>query len=291
MNIIRTQILICLFCLVVASPARANRASRLIIAASRGQTTTIGILLSRGADVNEQDIYGNTALAFAAGNGHTATVMLLLDNGADANIKNKYGETALMVAARNAHIEIVRALLDKGARVNASSDNGNTVLSWARLGGHTGTVRVLQNKIAEEKPISGNDKRLAELPNQAEEKPVRPLMLKKVIDYLLFYQKQNLLVAAVVAILFIGIGQLIVTRYRIIYKRKPGVNIKTKDKDGRTALMGAAMNGHAEIVRILLDTGAEVNIKDKYGSTALMAAARYGHNEVVNLLKQAGAKE
>jgi hypothetical protein len=154
-------------------------------------------------------------------------------------------------------------------------------------------VRVLQNKIAEEKAKSGNDKRLAELHNQAKEKPIKSPLWEKIITYLLFYQKQNLLVAVVVAALVIGIGQLIVTRYksRLLNKRNRGVNVKTKDKDGRTALMGAAMNGHAEIVRILLDEGAEVNIKDKYGSTALMAAARYGHKEIVNLLKQAGAKE
>jgi ankyrin repeat protein len=34
-------------------------------------------------------------------------------------------------------------------------------------------------------------------------------------------------------------------------------------KDGKTALMWAAMNGHANIVRLLLDNGAVVSLRDK----------------------------
>jgi ankyrin repeat protein len=55
--------------------------------------------------------------------------------------------------------------------------------------------------------------------------------------------------------------------------------------------MYAAFEGRTEIVKMLLDKGADVNAKDKYGQTALKVAASQDHTLVVDLLKQAGAKE
>ncbi|XRB15362.1 EF-hand domain-containing protein [Pseudoscourfieldia marina] len=60
-------------------------------------------------------------------------------------------------------------------------------------------------------------------------------------------------------------------------------------KDGRTALMMSAAQGHAEIVSALLQAGADVNAKAKDGQTALVHAARKGDAEIVSALLQAGA--
>ncbi|WP_412060239.1 ankyrin repeat domain-containing protein [Rubrivirga sp. IMCC45206] len=66
----------------------------------------------------------------------------------------------------------------------------------------------------------------------------------------------------------------------------------------RTALMHAAEHGHVEVLRALLDAGAEVNAKavsandfayDQTEDTALHDAARGGHAEAVALLLAAGA--
>jgi len=58
-----------------------------------------------------------------------------------------------------------------------------------------------------------------------------------------------------------------------------------------TALLYATVIGHPEIVKILVQAGADVNQKDRNGTTLLTLATQAGHTEIVELLKKAGAKE
>jgi ankyrin repeat protein len=62
-------------------------------------------------------------------------------------------------------------------------------------------------------------------------------------------------------------------------------------KGGYTALMAASEYGHREIVKLLIEAGADVNAADWYGRTALGWALRGGHTDIVNLLKEAGAHQ
>ena len=55
-----------------------------------------------------------------------------------------------------------------------------------------------------------------------------------------------------------------------------------------SAIIQAAEYGHAEIVRLLIEHGADVNAT-KTGATALMLAAAKGRAEIVNMLLEAGA--
>jgi len=66
-------------------------------------------------------------------------------------------------------------------------------------------------------------------------------------------------------------------------------DINSCDKDGDTALMWASMYGHIEVVKLLLEAGADVNAKTIDGDTALKWASDYGHTEIVKLLLEAGA--
>ena len=56
-----------------------------------------------------------------------------------------------------------------------------------------------------------------------------------------------------------------------------------------TSLILAAESGHCEMVRLLIESGADVNAARSDGYTALMCAAQNGHNECAKLLIDAGA--
>lgn len=62
-----------------------------------------------------------------------------------------------------------------------------------------------------------------------------------------------------------------------------------KGKIGKTALMCAAQNGHTDIVRLLIEKGADVNTVAAGTGTALMDAAGNGHADIVRILLEKGA--
>ena len=61
----------------------------------------------------------------------TAMVNLLIEGGAEVNEKDYDGKTALMAAVAAGHETIVKALLNAGADVNTIDENNHTVLDYA----------------------------------------------------------------------------------------------------------------------------------------------------------------
>ena len=59
---------------------------------------------------------------------------------------------------------------------------------------------------------------------------------------------------------------------------------KLSNSFGWTPLMTAAMGGHLEVVKLLLQSGADVTTKSYAGNTAIVFAERNGHTDVVALL-------
>ena len=64
-----------------------------------GATT---LLLDAGADVNQANEAGNTAMHAAASSGLLSLIQLLADRGADINVKNKAGQTPLALTSGRA---------------------------------------------------------------------------------------------------------------------------------------------------------------------------------------------
>lgn len=67
-------------------------------------------------------------------------------------------------------------------------------------------------------------------------------------------------------------------------------NLNKLGMDEKPPLLEAAREGHLEVVRRLLEFGADVERGDAIGTTPLSAAAHGGHSAVVACLVKAGAR-
>jgi uncharacterized protein len=86
-------------------------------------------LIAAGATINPKGIFFMSPLMNAVDN--LDMVKLLIANGAEVNQRNFRGATALMGAAASGSVSIVKYLLEKGADVNARDKDGTTALMAA----------------------------------------------------------------------------------------------------------------------------------------------------------------
>lgn len=147
--------------------------SPLIMATELGYRDTVRALLECGAQVDQQDNEGMSALAnvsmnghneivkllllyyttkqmlnskimmYAASNGHIETVKILTNCRALVCQRDNDGMSALMHATTNGHIEAVKILMKHGAVVDQRNNNGNSAFSSASKFGHREIVRIL----------------------------------------------------------------------------------------------------------------------------------------------------
>lgn len=66
-----------------------------------------------------------------------------------------------------------------------------------------------------------------------------------------------------------------------------GANVNAQDQFGNTAILFAARSGHLEIVEILLQAGADIFQTSKNGKTALSLSKERNHSEITTLLENA----
>ena len=79
-----------------------------------------------------------------------------------------------------------------------------------------------------------------------------------------------------------------VPQIKALLKNDPSL-VFIKDNYGATPLHLAAINGHKDVVELLLASRADANAKNNKGWTPLHAAAAGGHREVAQLLFASGA--
>jgi Ankyrin repeats (3 copies) len=69
-----------------------------------------------------------------------------------------------------------------------------------------------------------------------------------------------------------------------------GVPVDTRNREGKTALHGAALRGDVSAIAFLIDHGADVNAISLWGDSPLEGAASQGHQEAARYLESHGGK-
>jgi len=127
------------------------------VAAAKGHTSILAILLARGATLNAQEKTGLTPLMTSSEQGHIVPSILLLDKGADPNLQDYAGNSPVLLAAANNHIDLVRILIEKGADVNLTDAEFTTPLMLAAAGGNAELVKLLLKSGADKKMRRGSN--------------------------------------------------------------------------------------------------------------------------------------
>lgn len=277
------------------STARDRRGATLLMhAAAYGSPEAMNILLDAGADVNAVNDFNATALLWCARDGNKAR--FLIEHGADVNAQSKQGRTPLMLASlRDGGSDIVSLMLAKGADVKAKDSRGDTALSLAAGVGDVRIMRLLLAKGAdiESRNVKGETP-LIQASGSRRAEAVR-LLLEKHADVNVataWYpsvrngQIELLKLTALHQAAFDGQLDMVSDLLRA------GARANAQDSRGVAALTFAVSSDHAnpEVVRALIDAGADVNAAAKTGETPLDWAAKFGHPEIIAMLKKAGAK-
>ncbi|XP_046712074.1 inversin-A [Silurus meridionalis] len=105
------------------------------------------LLLEKGADVNNRDEHGRTALSLACELGHLDVIKLLVQFNANPELTDAWGNSALTYAAYGGHSQVldflIRAFKRLGLRLDHTNHAGHTVMQVAEYLGHANCVQVL----------------------------------------------------------------------------------------------------------------------------------------------------
>jgi len=126
----------------------AELVDELISASINNDTQKVKELIAKGADINEKDEYGNTAISYAVEAENYDCIKILIKNGADVNNRNIGGWSPLIIATKNGDADIVKILLDSGADPNLKGGYGWTALMIAAWLGHKEVAQELLIKNA-----------------------------------------------------------------------------------------------------------------------------------------------
>jgi uncharacterized protein len=114
--------------------------SALHLVTKRRDLTWMQFLIAKGANVNNRDFKGATALVAACNLGFIEGAALLVENGARVDESNSAGETPLITAVHNRNIEMMRILLKAGANPDRADNSGRSARDYARLSPNSATL-------------------------------------------------------------------------------------------------------------------------------------------------------
>lgn len=313
---------------LTSDETRQRLGELLIDAARHGEAGRVEMLLERGADVRAHNAKGETVLhsIFSRRNWRLdlGLIMLLIQEGADLNAKDDRGWTPLHAAAERGRREAVEFLLDKGADVKATDNEGQTPLHLAAKMANDKAVNLLVARGAD--PLAGDKSKktplhLAEEENQKKTAELllsfgadlhaedsfghapAGWMVKNCFEELSRVLKSSQKTESLCSthndlrsytLLYAAVeGHLEVVRHLI--DRGADINVNRSFHEalavpGVTPLHGAASGGHVDVARLLIASGARLDAKDKYGRSALQWAIWKKHHRIAELLRRSGMK-
>ena len=236
----------------------------LMSCARTGSLGAVEQLLAAGAEPNSAEVdSGQTALMWATAGGHWEIVDLLIGAGADVNASSSGKFTPLMFAARTGDLKSAELLLDAGAEVNVATEDGLSPLLIAS---------------ASLDAITGSDYRL--VIEESQHESLGALLLDHGADVT---QSDQYGMTALHYAVEMNKPSLL----RALLKRDAdpnaqltqGLPFRRGDYVGREAYDGAspfwlaARLGNVEMMRELLDAGADPELRQAWGVTPTMVAA------------------
>uniref|UniRef100_A0A8C5JWJ5 Ankyrin repeat domain 35 n=1 Tax=Jaculus jaculus TaxID=51337 RepID=A0A8C5JWJ5_JACJA len=121
-----------------------RRDQKLLEAVQRGDVGRVAALASRkSARPTKLNSNGQSPFHLAASKGLTECLTILLANGADINSKNEDGSTALHLATISCQPQCVKVLLQHGANEDAVDAENRSPLHWAASSGCASSVLLL----------------------------------------------------------------------------------------------------------------------------------------------------
>ncbi|XP_008422280.1 ankycorbin isoform X3 [Poecilia reticulata] len=117
---------------------------RLLAAVEHGEVDkVVSLLTKKGANAAKLDGEGKSALHVAAARGLTECLAVMLAHGADLSVTDAAGFTPLHLAAKNNHLECCRKLIQSKCPVDPVDSSGRTALHHAAAGGNVQIVQLL----------------------------------------------------------------------------------------------------------------------------------------------------
>jgi ankyrin repeat protein len=258
----------------------------LMTAARTGQPELITLLLDRGADIHARERwYGETALVWAVAENHAEAARVLVARGADVNVRSaalefprrRSGQSVLslgswsplMYAARENALEAGKVLVDAKADLDATDPDGATALVIAIINANYEFARFLIDAGANPNVVDKDAgmgplyaavdmHRLAIGHGRPNPRPSGTLDAVDIIRALLERKADpNAQLKAA------------------IFQRQHTMGDFALAK-GATPFMRAAKSGDVEVMKLLLDAGADPMMTMPNKSTALMFAAGMG---------------